>query len=159
MRKTTEITLIDRDTEKTFVIREMSCIQSQAWLLEAANVLVRCGLLKVADGAGGENFSFEAVVKTLMEGGLTKLTGIDTAGAQELTFKLLGCCSYKLGAASFPLNTQENIEQYVEDLKTLFKLEFEALKLNFDFFTGASNSNSQDKPQKELKKQVTKAQG
>ena len=159
MRKTTEITLIDRDTEKTFVIREMSCIQSQTWLLEAANVLVRCGLLKVVDGASGENFSFETVVKTLMEGGLTKLTGIDAAGAQELTFKLLGCCSYKLGAASFPLNTQENIEQYVEDLKTLFKLEFEALKLNFDFFTGASNSNSQDKPQKELKKQVTKAQG
>ena len=159
MRKTTEITLIDRDTEKTFEIREMGCIQSQTWLLEAANVLVRCGLLKVVDGAGGKNFSFETVVKTLMEGGLTKLTGIDAAGAQELAFKLLGCCSYKLGAQKFKLDNLANVEQYVEDLKTLMRLEFEALKLNFDFFTGASNSNSQDKPQKELKKQVTKAQG
>lgn len=159
MRKTTEITLIDRDTEKTFEIREMGCIQSQTWLLEAANVLVRCGLLKVVDGASGKNFSFEAVVKTLMEGALTKLTGIDAAGAQELAFKLLGCCSYKLGAQKFKLDNLANVEQYVEDLKTLMRLEFEALKLNFDFFTGASNSNSQDKPQKELKKQVTKAQG
>ena len=152
MRKTTEITLIDRDTEKTFEIREMGCIQSQTWLLEAANVLVRCGLLKVVDGASGKNFSFEAVVKTLMEGALTKLTGIDAAGAQELAFKLLGCCSYKLGAQKFKLDNLANVEQYVEDLKTLMRLEFEALKLNFDFFTGASNSNSQDKPQKELKK-------
>ena len=94
-----------------------------------------------------------------MEGALTKLTGIDAAGAQELAFKLLGCCSYKLGAQKFKLDNLANVEQYVEDLKTLMRLEFEALKLNFDFFTGASNSNSQDKPQKELKKQVTKAQG
>lgn len=159
MRKTTEITLIDRDTEKTFEIREMGCIQSQTWLLEAANVLVRCGLLKVVDGASGKSFSFETVVKTLMEGGLTKLTGIDAAGAQELAFKLLGCCSYKLGAQKFKLDNLANVEQYVEDLKTLMRLEFEALKLNFDFFTGESNSNSQGKPQKELKKQVTKAQG
>lgn len=157
MRKTIEITLTDRGTDKTFVIEEMSCIQSQAWLLEAANVLVKSGLLNAAEGIEGGNFSLERVVKALMEGALTKLNGVDAAGAQELLLKLLGCCSYKINSQKFKLDNQENVGQYVDDLKTLFSLEFEALRVNFGFFTDANNSTSQDKSPKAQKKLTTKA--
>lgn len=157
MRKTVELNLIDRETEKTFVIKEMNCIQSQAWLLEVANVLVKSGLLKIADDVQGENFSLELVVSALLNGGFAKLTSIDSEGAQELLLKLLGCCSYKLGAQTFKLDSQNNIDQYVDDLKTLFCLEKEAFKVNFGFFTAVSNSTSQDKSAKAPKKLTTKA--
>ena len=157
MRKTVDIVLNDRGTEKTFVIQEMSCIQSQAWVLEAANILVKSGLLNAAEGIKGGNLSLERVVAALMEGALSKLSSLDSEGAQALLLKLLACCSYKKDAQQFPLNNQANVEQYIDDLRTLARLEAEALKVNFDFFTDASHSTSQDKQPNTSKKQVSKA--
>lgn len=157
MRKTIELVLNDRGTEKTFVIKEMSCIQSQTWVLEAAHVLVKSGLLSSLETEGDGGASLERVVKTLMEGGLTKLSGFDSEGAQKLLLKLLACCSYKVGAQQFPLDNQTNIELYIDDLKTLFSLEVEAFKASFDFFTDASSSTSQGNQSAKPKKTAMKA--
>lgn len=153
--KVTEIRLNDRGTDKTFIIKEMSCIKLQKWLMKAVATLGNTGLLNLETGA------FASIMKTAQPSELTdtaqvinaihravqdgdvfeKLSSINCDKVDELLLEMLSSCEYKLDATYFPL-TAGNIETYIEDIKTLVALEREAFKLNLGFFDLGNSSIS-----------------
>ena len=139
MRKTKEITLQDRDKSLTFRITEMSATQLEDWTMRAALVLAAAGS-DVPAGGG-----IEAVGKYLAEHGLGAIGAVDYAKAKPLLDEMLGCCFRVLDRTEEKV-TPETADAYIEDIRTLFKLRMEAIKLNFGFFGSGGQSATPENP-------------
>jgi len=143
MRRERLVTINDRGNELTFKIREMSALQLERWICRAALALADSGALsaELPGGAAGPGEAAEQAVKLLSARGLEALGRLDFERAEPLYNELLQCCSRVEGGAE-TLCTPDLLEGMVQDVRTLFRLRFEALKLNFDFFTAAAPSAS-----------------
>lgn len=157
MRKTKELIINDRGVDKTFVITEFGCIDGQKWLLKAASLLVASGILKQGLEPVNQEELMTMAGDALAQGALERLTQIDPERVNALLGELLGCCAYRVDGQSLSLSSETNVNLYVDDLTTIFKLEFEALRLNFDFFVTALHAISPDKTSKKSKKPTTAA--
>lgn len=147
MRKEITVTLNDRGNELTFRIREMPATKVERWLIKLAGALSATGVFSadVADGVDAQ----KAIADFLLKGGLSKLGLVtkdyDTV-VQPLIDELYTCVEQKVGNAYFAL-TPDVIDAKIEDVRTLFNLQKEIVKLHLDFFVpGAASSSTARQP-------------
>lgn len=141
MRKTVKVQLMDDDRALEFEITQMAATQKQDWMLRAA--------LLLAQGAGKMDINFQTdfnvawLVKELKDKGLKIFDGLPYEKIKGLLDDLLGCCAYVSGAARIPCSAA-TIDDYVSDAMTLFRLQSEALKVNFPSFFNSAPKKGQD---------------
>ena len=147
MRKEKTVTLNDRGNELTFRIKEMPATRLERWLMKAAGALSATGIFSadIADGLDAQ----KAIADFLLTGGLSKL-GMVTKDYDEviqpLIDELYTCVEQKVGDAYFAL-TPDVIDAKIEDVRTLFNLQKEIVKLHLDFFVpGAASSSTARQP-------------
>lgn len=125
-RKEITIDLIDRDQPLTFKIKEMPATKLESWIIRALLLVAGAGM-NVPDGT-----DIKAAGAYLAEKGLSALGTVDFEKARPLLDELMGCCSIIINKLEKRL-TPEIIDDHVQDVKTLFTLRKEAIKLNLGF--------------------------
>ncbi len=147
MRKEITVTLNDRGNELTFRIREMPATKVERWIIKLAGALSATGVFSadVADGVDAQ----KAIADFLLKGGLSKLGAVTKdydEVIQPLIDELYTCVEQKVGSAYFAL-TPDVIDAKIEDVRTLFNLQKEIVKLHLDFFVpGAASSSIPHQP-------------
>lgn len=145
MRKEKIVTIIDDGNPLTFKIKQMSAIKQERWinkvliLAAGANVLSSVfssfNINKISNSFKNMDFS------KFME----MFGKLDYDKVEPLYNELLECCSHVPDSNNTnfatPLNAN-NADSIISDVKTLYKLRFEALKLNFSFFNNGAKSPS-----------------
>jgi hypothetical protein len=127
-RREKRIEIQDRDQKLTFKIREMSATRLESWIMRSMLLLAGSGA-RMPEGADvGELGAFMA------EAGLTALGNIEFEKAAPLLDELLGCCS-RIVERVEERCTPESVDAYILDVKTLFTLRMEAIKLNLGFLS------------------------
>ena len=142
MRKEITVTLNDRGNELTFRIREMPATKAERWIIKLAGALSATGVFSadVADGVDAQ----KAIADFLLSGGLSKLGAVTKdydEVIQPLIDELYTCVEQKVGNAYFAL-TPDVIDAKIEDVRTLFNLQKEIVKLHLDFFVPGADSAS-----------------
>lgn len=143
MRKEVTVTLNDRGNELTFKIREMSALQLERWIMRAVLVLAKGGA-KLPDAVDvHEIISYvrRADYKTVLQ----VLSGIDVEDVQPLLDAMLSGCARIVGRAEMAL-TPGTVDDVISDVRTLYELRMEVMKLNFGFFTGDAPLSSPRSP-------------
>ena len=140
MRKTKEIVINDRGTNKSFKITEMSASKFEWWLIRVGRVLLGTGIGNQVDVDSAEDVQ-KLIADTLLKDGLKSLGSVNLAEAKELYDDLLRCCELKSDNFYMPLDT-DTIDGQIESVKTLFTLRKEALMLHLDFLESAAQSQS-----------------
>lgn len=134
MRKEITVTLNDRGNELTFRIREMPATKVERWIIKLAGALSATGVFSadVADGVDAQ----KAIADFLLKGGLSKLGAVTKdydEVIQPLIDELYTCVEQKVGNAYFAL-TPDVIDAKIEDVRTLFNLQKEIVKVAPGFF-------------------------
>jgi hypothetical protein len=127
-RKTVEITITDRGTDKSFRITEMSATKLEKWIARAALILF-----------GKANFA--EVQQAVAEAGEKGFKDIPFEQVEPLYDALLECVEFKAAGIYVKVDAA-TIDAQVEDVQTLFKLRAEVLKVNLGFFAAAFPSLS-----------------
>ena len=140
MRKTKEIVINDRGTNKSFKITEMSASKFEWWLIRVGRLLLGTGIGNQVDVDSAEDVQ-KLIADTLLKDGLKSLGSVNIAEAKDLYDDLLRCCELKSDNFYMPLDT-DTIDGQIESVKTLFTLRKEALMLHLDFLEGAAPSQS-----------------
>ena len=149
MRKEITVTLHARGNELTFRIREMPATKVERWIIKLAGALSATGVFSadVADGVDAQ----KAIEDCLLTGGLSKL-GMVTKDYDEVIQPLINelytCVEQKVGNAYFAL-TPDVIDAKIEDVRTLFNLQKEIVKLHLDFFVPGADSASTSRQPRE----------
>ena len=157
MRKEITVTLNDRGNELTFRIREMPATKVERWIIKLAGALSATGVFSadVADGVDAQ----KAIADFLLKGGLSKLGAVTKdydEVIQPLIDELYTCVEQKVGSAYFAL-TPDVIDAKIEDVRTLFNLQKEIVKLHLDFFVpGAASSSTARQPREGSEQQKPK---
>lgn len=138
MRKEKTVVLEDGGKQLSFVVRQMPATKLESWI-------IRVGLLLASSGVAGElldehkgDLDVEQVMHAAVtlagrgvKGLLTALGRLDYDKVKPLLDDLLACCTLKGNIE--PL-TPEIVDATIEDVRTLFKLQKEALAVNLGFF-------------------------
>lgn len=149
MRKEEIKILNDRGNELKFRIREMSATKLESWIIRAILILARGGNdlnVDIQGISGGSEAAVDVAAKLITGGGLSALSKIDYEAAAPLLEELLNCCTRITESGVEQVCTTSTVDGYIQDVKTLFMLRVEALKLNFDFFpkTGVEEESKSD---------------
>ena len=139
MRKEKTITLDDRGNKLTFKIREMSATDCEFWILRAIKVLGVAGV-KVPGGA-----DLAAAARYLIAHTQEVMSALNVGDVRELLDDLLKTCSRVVGKMEEPCSA-ETVNEYNEDVRTLWALRMAALEVNFGFFGDANRSESRRSP-------------
>ena len=140
MRKTKELVINDRGTNKSFKITEMSASKFEWWLIRVGRLLLGTGIGNQVDVDSAEDVQ-KLIADTLLKDGLKSLGSVNLAEAKELYDDLLKCCELKSDNFYMPLDI-DTIDGQIESVKTLFTLRKEALMLHLDFLESAAQSQS-----------------
>ena len=139
MRREKTVSFEDRGNKLTFKIREMSATETEYWILRAIKVL----------GAAGVEFPSGADLTSAAKYALGHvkeiLQNLNLAEVRELADDLLRACSRIVGKTEEQC-TPETIDDYVQDVRTLFGLRMEAAKFCLGFFGDESPSESLRSP-------------
>ena len=136
MRKTKVVTIEaeGRDQGKTFLVKEMGAHKCEEWSAEA--LIAIFGGNVPADIMQISQTSNTAALATAME---YLLKGLSWKTVKPLYNSLLSCVSFvpdKENKAN-PVNviqlTETNLDNFIEEVPTLFKLRLEALEINLGF--------------------------
>ncbi len=149
MRREIELTLKDRSKELVFIIREMSASKLEKWLVKALLLISKSQInneeLNNSQNLIEENDTqtadFSLFSKILSSKKYELLLNIDFEQAEELYDDLLTCVHRKVDNALISL-TKDNVDSFIEDVQTLFRLRLEVIKLNLDFFTEENQSDT-----------------
>jgi hypothetical protein len=125
-RKEITIDIQDREQLLTFKIREMSATKLESWIIRALLLVAGSGAL----APGGSDLG--TLGAYLAEKGPTALGNVDYEQAKPLLDELLACCSRVVERVEERC-TPESVDNYILDVKTLFRLRMEASKLNLGF--------------------------
>lgn len=148
MRKEKLITIIDDGNELMFKIKQMSAIKQERWINKVL-ILLSGGNLLSGIFASMNKLSVNNVASKFKNLNLETLAdmlgNLDYDKVEPLYNELLECCSYipdhNNTDFATPLNAK-NADSVIGEVKTLYKLRMEALKINFSFFnTGAKSPN------------------
>lgn len=129
-RKTTNLTIVDDGREYKITIRQMPAMRLHDFILKVGTLLLE------TDIASSLN-STEIVGQigiNLAQNGLAMLRGLDFDKLKPLTNELLACCERVTDTGVLQQLTPDVIEGIIDDPLNIFKLEMEAVKLNFSFF-------------------------
>ena len=136
-RKESIISIQDREQLLTFKVREMSASKLENWLARATLLVADSG----SQTKGGLNM--ETLGSVLVEKGLAMLGKVDFDKAKPLLDELLGCCSRVVERVEERC-TPESVDAYIQDVRTLFTLRMEAIKLNLGFFLNGDEAPVED---------------
>lgn len=138
-RKTENITITDADKQTLkFVVTQMPAMQLHDFTLKLGFLLLGTNIAKSMNsleivGQIGERFA---------QDGLGLLNGLSFEETKPLLTELLSCCSRVVDTGVLQQCTPEAFEGISDDPLTIFKLEMEAVKLNFSFFSQIPGSSS-----------------
>lgn len=152
MRKEIIIDIEDGGNPLRFKIKQMPATKQQAFLLKLLLVATKSGIAAGIDLPKDMELSDLSKIKTKdinISGVMNKIGAVDYNSVKPLIDELLGCCSRVVDGMDMPC-TPETVDGYIDNVKTLFKLEFEAAKLNFDFFQGGATSPDSE-PETDIK--------
>lgn len=140
MRKDTIIILQDDGKELHFKITQMSARQQERWINRVVMLLAGSnGLESALDGLQGK------IKEGKYEELLRVIGAIKYEDVEPLYDELLECCAHipDPGNPKFAVQlTASNVDSIVGEVKTLYHLRMEALKLNFSFFSNGEKSPS-----------------
>jgi len=139
MRQEKIITLNDRGNELMFKIKEMPALKLESWLIRAGLLLVGSGAFDRRDITNAQE-ALQQAGAMLSQNGISALAKIDFEKAQPLLDDLLRCCFFISGKTEQQLSP-EIVDGIIEDVKTLFELRKEALKINVGFFLQENKSD------------------
>lgn len=148
MRKENIITIIDDEKELTFKVKQMSALKQERWINRALILLTGTKSLgSILTGLSLDNvqhkiknFNFDSLLDVLGK--------LEYEKIEPLYNELLECCSYVPNSNNLNFATQlntSNVDSIIADVKTLYKLRMEALKINFAFFGQGAKSPSRKK--------------
>lgn len=137
MRKTKIVTIEaeGRDKGKTFQITEMPAMQLEEWSTRA--LIAVFGGNVPADVMQISKTSNAAALAVALEG---ILKGVTWENVKPLYRELLDCVAFvpdresKTAPANVIRLTPGNVENFIEEVPTLYKLRLEVLELNLGFF-------------------------
>jgi hypothetical protein len=146
MRKEKIVEIIDDGNLLTFKIKQMSAIKQERWINKV--LILAAGANVLSSVFSG--FNINKISNSFKDMNLNKFMEmfgkLDYEKVEPLYEELLECCSHipdknNVNFAT-PLNSN-NADSIISDFKTLYKLRFEALKLNFSFFKSGAKSPNQ----------------
>lgn len=146
MRKEKIIEILDDGNLLTFKIKQMSAIKQERWINKV--LILAAGANVLSSVFSG--FNINKISNSFKDMNLNKFMEmfgkLDYEKVEPLYEELLECCSHipdknNVNFAT-PLNSN-NADSIISDFKTLYKLRFEALKLNFSFFKNGAKSPNQ----------------
>lgn len=146
MRKEKIVEIMDDGNLLTFKIKQMSAIKQERWINKV--LILAAGANVLSSVFSG--FNINKISNSFKDMNLNKFMEmfgkLDYEKVEPLYEELLECCSHipdknNLNFAT-PLNSN-NADSIISDFKTLYKLRFEALKLNFSFFNSGAKSPNQ----------------
>lgn len=132
MRHEKIFTVTDRGNELTFKVKEMPARKLESWLIRAGLLLVSSGAFDSKDVTDAGD-ALRKAGTLLSKNGISALANIDYEKAQPLIDELLTCCYNVVDSVDYQI-TNETIDGIIEDVKTLFQLQKEALLINVGFF-------------------------
>ncbi len=122
MRKEIEIQITDRDKNLIFFIKEMPAAKLEKWLIRL--FLALCTK---------ENKKEDEILQALYAGNFLELfASMNFENIEDLLDELLTCVQRRVDNGFMQLSPQ-TIDNHIEDVRTLFKLRMEVLKLNLNF--------------------------
>lgn len=152
------VTINDNGQDKLFVIREMFAIEKFDFLLDISNKILKNekftfkGILQLIfnamqSGTKLDNINDIEINKTLesiQNSGFIEvafelfkslITNCTKYERDQIMHQLISCITIHNGVLPVKLNmieeSSENINHYVNDMQTLFKLLFEVIKINY----------------------------
>lgn len=146
MRKEKIVEIMDDGNLLTFKIKQMSAIKQERWINKV--LILAAGANVLSSVFSG--FNINKISNSFKDMNLNKFMEmfgkLDYEKVEPLYEELLECCSHipdknNVNFAT-PLNSN-NADSIISDFKTLYKLRFEALKLNFSFFKNGAKSPNQ----------------
>lgn len=146
MRKEKIIEIVDDGNLLTFKIKQMSAIKQERWINKVLILAAGANVLSSVFSS----FNINKISNSFKDMNLNKFMEmfgkLDYEKVEPLYEELLECCSHipdknNVNFAT-PLNSN-NADSIISDFKTLYKLRFEALKLNFSFFKSGAKSPNQ----------------
>lgn len=146
MRKEKIVEIMDDGNLLTFKIKQMSAIKQERWINKVLILAAGANVLSSVFSS----FNINKISNSFKDMNLNKFMEmfgkLDYEKVEPLYEELLECCSHipdknNLNFAT-PLNSN-NADSIISDFKTLYKLRFEALKLNFSFFKNGAKSPNQ----------------
>lgn len=146
MRKEKIVEIMDDGNLLTFKIKQMSAIKQERWINKV--LILAAGANVLSSVFSG--FNINKISNSFKDMNLNKFMEmfgkLDYEKVEPLYEELLECCSHipdknNVNFAT-PLNSN-NADSIISDFKTLYKLRFEALKLNFSFFKSGAKSPNQ----------------
>lgn len=140
MRKESIIEIEDNGNPLKFKIKQMPATKQQKFLLKLILLATKSGVAGAIDVPDSVSIGELSVKDLNVTSVLSKIGTVDYESVEPLIHELLGCCSRITDGGSEIVCTPATIDGYVDDVRTLFKLEMEAAKLNFSFFQGAASS-------------------
>ena len=141
MRKQNIVKITDNGKELEFSVQAMPATRHYEFTAKALLLLAGSGL------ETGGNVDIESAARLLQSGGLNLLGKLDYDKARPLLSELLQCCTRIVrdkpgGPVVEQPCTLESVDDFISDSRTIFKLQMEALKVNFDFFDQGLESPS-----------------
>lgn len=132
-RKTTNIKIIDGGLEHKIVIRQMPAMQLHDFTLKVGMLL-----LETEVAASMTNMEIVGQIgEKFAKNGLGALRGLSFEKLKPLTNELLACCERVTDSGAIQQLTPDVIDGIFDDVASIFKLELEAVRLNFSFFLQA----------------------
>lgn len=135
MRKSEIIEIADNERTLRFEITQMPATKLHDWILRA----VKCAGSSM-NGDGGLSGDLG---ENLIKNGPQILRGIDFDEAKFLIDEMLKTATRIIDNTTKQPVIPETIDGYIEDVRTLFKLEKECFRVNLGFFLDALRSSSQ----------------
>ncbi len=126
MRDTIELTLEDNGNELVFLIKKMPATKLQRFIMQALSLL---------SGSASPQDLQKLDTQNLM----SCLQGLDIDKTEPLLNALYTCAERRVGGALM-LVTAKNIDGFISDVRTLFKLQAAILKHNLGFLAEDAQS-------------------
>lgn len=145
MRKEVLFNITDDGRQLTFKVKQMPATKGERWVNRVVALL--------ANSATGQISDFEFSSLKAKFSGPDKLQEIfkvigqlDYDKVEPLYDELLNCCEHVPDPANTSFSvpcTAANIDTIIGEFKNLYRLRWEALKVNFDFFQIGQNAQGQ----------------
>lgn len=119
-----------------FRVRQMSATQLYDFIVRAILVLADSGL------EVKEEMDINAAGAHILQNGLQALRGVEHAKIKPLIDELTACCTRISDSGVEQVCTPDIMDGFISDVRTIFKLQAEAVKVNFGFFGQGQESPS-----------------
>lgn len=139
MRKHEELTINDGGENKTFVFTEMGALKTQKWLVSFAKVLAQAGAFTkdlIDEDEDGD--ALQKIIRKLQKNPallVDVVIDLDDEQAHKTLVNLVTSCYTYQGLTL----TEDSIDNFIDDLGTLLKLEQFAIMQHLSFLSAGKS--------------------